>query len=83
MFKEEEGQESGVRGQEETMAKRGREVSERRLENASLDCDRKGAGDLGEGDLRDMDRPKSGCQGQDTWGYKVTVDQLLEAVCPT
>jgi len=32
----EEGQESGVRGQEETVAKQGREVSERRLENVSL-----------------------------------------------
>lgn len=35
--KEEEGQKSGFRGQEETVAKRGREVSERRLENVSLD----------------------------------------------
>lgn len=73
----------GSGAKEETMAKRGREVSERRLENASPDCDRKGAGDLGEGDSGDMDKPKSGCQGHDTWGYKGTVDQLLEAVCPT
>lgn len=32
--------------------------------------EKEGTGDLGGRDLGDMERPKSGCQGQGTCGYK-------------